>query len=286
MKIRRGLLRRLSGPWLRPLGALAGVVIGVTAVVSCRTVNRGVVVLPEVPGASYVGSADCEQCHEEIYRNFVTADHSRLLADGKNALNVGCESCHGPCSLHEESGGETKPPNVFTSGRPAVPGGASRLGFSASHFNEGVCYQCHADVRGQFNLPNHHPVTEGRLSCTECHSPHKGSIHMGGGTALLTENDKCLACHVEQRGPHVFEHEALREGCTTCHTPHGSVNAKLLTERNATLCLKCHFQQVVAPGQILIGGVDHTTRLQQGTCWTAGCHEAVHGSRVNSSLRY
>jgi hypothetical protein len=26
--------------------------------------------------------------------------------------------------------------------------------------------------------------------------------------------------------------------------------------------------------------------VQQGTCWTAGCHEAVHGSRVNSSLRY
>jgi hypothetical protein len=27
-------------------------------------------------------------------------------------------------------------------------------------------------------------------------------------------------------------------------------------------------------------------RLQQGSCWTAGCHEAVHGSRVNSSLRF
>jgi hypothetical protein len=26
--------------------------------------------------------------------------------------------------------------------------------------------------------------------------------------------------------------------------------------------------------------------LSQGTCWTAGCHEAVHGSRVNSSLRF
>jgi hypothetical protein len=27
-------------------------------------------------------------------------------------------------------------------------------------------------------------------------------------------------------------------------------------------------------------------RIQQGTCWTAGCHEAVHGSRVDSSLRF
>jgi hypothetical protein len=39
-------------------------------------------------------------------------------------------------------------------------------------------------------------------------------------------------------------------------------------------------------GQLLIGGVDHTSHVRQGTCWSAGCHEAVHGSQVNSSLRY
>jgi hypothetical protein len=60
----------------------------------------------------------------------------------------------------------------------------------------------------------------------------------------------------------------------------------MLTERNNNLCLKCHFQQVKPGGAILIGGSDHTARLQRGTCWTAGCHEAVHGSRVNSSLRF
>jgi predicted CXXCH cytochrome family protein len=84
----------------------------------------------------------------------------------------------------------------------------------------------------------------------------------------------------------VFEHEALREGCTTCHNPHGSVNAKLLTVRDANLCLKCHFQQQTGPSQVFIGGIDHTARLPQGTCWTASCHEAVHGSRVSSSLRF
>jgi len=40
----------------------------------------------------------------------------------------------------------------------------------------------------------------------------------------------------------------------TCHSPHGTVNAKLLTERDANLCLKCHFQQVQS-GAILIGGL-------------------------------
>jgi predicted CXXCH cytochrome family protein len=86
----------------------------------------------------------------------------------------------------------------------------------------------------------------------------------------------------------VFEHEAMREGCTACHSPHGTVNAKLLSVRDANLCLKCHFQQVQG-NNVLIGGSVHAggvNRLSQGTCWTAGCHEAVHGSRVNSSLRF
>jgi hypothetical protein len=26
--------------------------------------------------------------------------------------------------------------------------------------------------------------------------------------------------------------------------------------------------------------------VTQGSCWSAGCHEAVHGSRVNPSLRF
>jgi len=123
------------------------------------------------------------------------------------------------------------------------------------------------------------------MTCTACHSPHSGSINKGGGTSLLSENENCLTCHSSQRGPFVFEHEAMHEGCTTCHTAHGSVNAKLLTVRDANLCFKCHFQQI-SGGQLLIGGSDHTLRVQEGTCWTAGCHEAVHGSKVSPSLRF
>jgi predicted CXXCH cytochrome family protein len=102
---------------------------------------------------------------------------------------------------------------------------------------------------------------------------------------LLSQNDNCLKCHPTQRGPYVFEHQALREGCTTCHNPHGSINAKLLVDRDANLCLRCHFEQYTG-SSILIGGSDHTVRLAEGTCWTAGCHEAVHGSRVNPYLGF
>ena len=256
----------------------------ILAIIACQSVHRTVVTLPNVPGANYIGSKECEQCHEQIYRDFQTADHSRLIASGTNSINAGCESCHGPSSLHSESGGDVKPPYSFAAGRPQFSTYGARLAIEPTRSMDAICYQCHLDVKGKFNLPSHHPVPEGKLSCTECHSPHKGSIHRGG-SALLAENESCLRCHPAQRGPYVFEHEASREGCTTCHAAHGSVNAKLLTERDSNLCLKCHFQRVTG-GQILIGGSDHTVRVQQGTCWTAGCHEAVHGSRVSSSLRF
>jgi len=282
MTIRNFIFRKIG----IKVGLAAGAAGLLLIAISCSTVSRQAVDLPNVPGAKYVGSADCEQCHDKIYRDFQTADHARLMATGPNALDAGCESCHGPCSLHEDSGGDVAPPYTFKPGRPPMAGLAGTTpGMSPAEATATVCYQCHADVRGQFELPSHHPVPEGRMECFVCHSPHKGSARFGGGTALLSENESCLQCHAAQRGPYVFEHEAMREGCTTCHTPHGSVNAKLLTVRDSNLCLKCHFQQI-RDGAILIGGSDHTVRLQEGSCWTAGCHEAVHGSRVSPSLRF
>jgi predicted CXXCH cytochrome family protein len=270
----------------RILAIASGAVGLLLAAISCSTLTRQAVVLPDVPGAKYIGSAECEQCHEDRCREFKTADHARLIAQGKNGLDAGCESCHGPCSLHSDSGGETKPPYSFTVGRPQPVGLSGRYPIETARAVETVCYRCHADVRGQFNLPNHHPVPEGRITCIQCHPPHKGLAFAGGSTQLRSQEENCLQCHPAQQGPYVFEHEAMREGCTACHTPHGSVNVKLLTERNSNLCLKCHFQRVVDGTTILIGGVDHTARLGQGACWSAGCHEAVHGSRVNPSLRF
>jgi predicted CXXCH cytochrome family protein len=279
------IIGKLPAGWRRGLAATVGIVVLTLAVISCRTSNRSIVMLPNIPGAKYIGSKECDQCHSDIYKSFQTADHAHLIAEGTNAINAGCESCHGPGSLHSDSGGDVKPPYSFTAGRPQTTSYGARVEVPPARATETVCYQCHADVRGQFNLPSHHPVPEGKMSCTQCHSPHKGSIYVAGGTSLLSENQGCLRCHPAQRGPYVFEHEAVRDGCTICHTAHGSVNAKMLTARDANLCLKCHFQQLTG-GKILIGGKDHTGSLQQGTCWTAGCHEAVHGSRVSSSLRF
>jgi predicted CXXCH cytochrome family protein len=233
---------------------------------SCSTLTRTIVVPPSIPGAKFVGSESCAQCHDEITRDFKTADHARLKAKGEHAENIGCESCHGPGSIHNSSGG------------------AARTIINPRKSPE-TCFQCHLDVQSKFNLPHHHPVLEGKVSCGDCHNPHKGSAVKGWGSSPTILNETCFKCHTRQRGPFVFEHHAVREGCNTCHEPHGSVNQRMLSSRNATLCLKCHFQQQTAAGQLLIGGQDHTTRLTRGTCWSAGCHEAPHGSQWSSSLR-
>jgi len=102
-------------------------------------------------------------------------------------------------------------------------------------------------------------------------------------------NETCAPCHRAQTRPFVFEHSALHEGCTVCHSSHGSVNAKMLVQRDANLCLRCHAQSA-GPGaggnQLYIGNVNHTAYVRLGTCWSSGCHTAVHGSNVDIRLRY
>jgi predicted CXXCH cytochrome family protein len=248
--------------------AVAAVMTTAIIAISCSTLQRTVVAPPSVAGAEFVGSETCQECHADIVKGFKTATHTRLKAAGPHAKDIGCESCHGPGSVHNQSGGA-----YHTIVNPKK--------------SPEICFQCHLDKRGEFNLSHSHPVLDGKMSCGDCHDPHKGSAVRGGGTALATEADTCAKCHKAQHGPFVFEHEAVREGCTTCHNPHGSVNDKMLVARNANLCLKCHFQQQTAAG-IFIGGSNHgsASRLGRGTCWSSGCHEAVHGSQIGSSLRF
>ena len=85
------------------LVALVAIVAGVA--VSCASsVNRGFVLAPAIPGATYVGSDGCEQCHEQVTKHFASATHARLIAKGPNGgIDVGCQECAakaaiGPCA--------------------------------------------------------------------------------------------------------------------------------------------------------------------------------------------
>src|SRR5216683_586549 len=252
---------------LMPLGPAA---ITAITLLSCSTMTRTVEAPPEVPGAAFVGNKACYDCHTNITRMFPASPHARVHLESAALVGeTGCESCHGPGSKHVAAGGGR--------GKFIVNPGK----------DPGPCFQCHIETHAEFSLPQHHPVIEGQMNCVQCHDPHGGDIFKpSGGLAMARRNESCAECHREQTRPYVFEHEALREGCTVCHNPHGSMNRKLLVESDPNLCLKCHAQVQRSPGEIFIGFKPHTQFLRQGTCWSAGCHTAVHGSNMHPRMLY
>jgi predicted CXXCH cytochrome family protein len=262
--------------WLKSSTLLAGAGLALGLVNSCSTTDRTVVVPLQIEGATYVGDKACADCHEHITRAFPAAAHARLhVENGGMSGQNGCESCHGPGSKHIALGGR---------------GGLDKFIINPGKDPQ-ACLQCHLETQVEFHFPQHHPVPEGKMNCVQCHDPHGLDIMKpAGGPAMARLNGTCAQCHREQTKPVIYEHPALREGCTVCHNPHGSINAKMLTAPDSNLCLRCHAQnQVQRPGgsvQIYIGGRDHTTSIRLGSCWSAGCHAAVHGSNIHPILLY
>ena len=159
-----------------------------------------------------------------------------------------------------------------------------------------VCYACHKEQRAQLQRPSHHPIPEGKMTCSDCHAVH-GSA--GPKLALRdSTNATCYTCHAEKRGPFVHAHEPVSEDCASCHNPHGTTVASMLKARVPILCQQCHTPHVAGgvgavggqrgvfppgvPGQggSAIGpvtGGKNVVNIWQGRSCT-NCHTQVHGS--------
>ena len=250
---------RLAGWLVVLLGICLGIFVG-----SCSVFEHQPVVMtpPSIPGATYVGWETCAQCHEAEYEYFKLSDHASVSInikdkDAEAGQAEACETCHGPGSLHVEGRGDKS---------KIIRANA-----------ETACFSCHLNVKGEFMLQHHHPVPEGRMFCTACHDMHGKDVEATGGKLLLGKDERCFKCHKEMRGPFVFEHEAMREGCPVCHTPHGSINDKLLVAGPTITCLRCHIND------------KHTGEFmgEGGELDCVDCHVMVHGSNfAGSELRY
>jgi DmsE family decaheme c-type cytochrome len=182
----------------------------------------------------------CLSCHSK-------SDHVRnWFAGAHEAQGLKCADCH---TIHSEARGEGRAPAL----RQA---------------QNDKCISCHRKQEAQGDLPYHHPIREGKMSCADCHDPHGGS----GGNNLQSANvnDLCLRCHAEFQGPFSFQHPPVNESCMKCHTAHGSPNQNMLVVSQPALCLQCHSAHHNGSSLPL---VDRCTN----------CHNAIHGSDIPSA---
>jgi DmsE family decaheme c-type cytochrome len=261
-----------------------------------------------------VGSDTCKTCHEALYNGFESTPHWKTTLDS-HASHQGCEGCHGPGADHVSGGGDKTKIFLFDKASSKEvnarcltchaeahpnfvrsPHSKANVGCTDCHSvhkfaseanllkvsQPQLCYSCHTDVKPAFAQPFHHKVDEGLMTCSDCHDSH-GTFQ---GKMLKTTADQnaiCTKCHSETAGPFVFEHPVVKaEGCTTCHSPHGSPNARLLNVSNVnTLCLQCHSQINLAAFPNAVseqGGPVHNQATQYVAC--TNCHSQIHGSNA------
>jgi DmsE family decaheme c-type cytochrome len=266
--------------------------------------------------ATFVGAETCTTCHDTVEAGLAPTPHG-AQAFMKMAPH-GCESCHGPGSVHvddpENPATQPSMENMTVAEQTAVcqtchDGGNQLFWEGGEHArrdlscitchsihsaqsddsqlkmasNVELCASCHQDVRAETWKNSHHPIREGEITCADCHNPHGGTAEkMIKADAV---NDLCYSCHTEKRGPFLWEHAPVRESCLTCHTPHGSNHAKLQRVAVPYLCQQCH-ANTRHPGTLYDArntpeGTSPSNRLVERGC--VNCHSAVHGSNHPSS---
>jgi len=135
------------------------------------------------------------------------------------------------------------------------------------------CTACHDDLLE--GLPVVHAPVED--DCTNCHEMSNSDD--GTEVALMEEGPAlCVMCHSDLEAAVELEletpHFPVADDCTTCHSPHATKLAKLLTAPTAELCYACHEPEDLAK--------PHGDQLTPATdC--AGCHQP-HGSDNSGML--
>ena len=206
---------------------------------------------------------DCLQCHSK------DISKANIRRSVHTDADVVCSNCH---SIH----------------KPATPK------FLLAKVQRELCYDCHQTVRAQFDMPAKHRVNEGVVQCSDCHNPHGTSPATwatGTRPRMVDQSpggeETCIKCHQDKRGPFVFEHAAIRVGgCETCHSPHGSMNSKLLRRPVVyTLCLQCHNgagSGLTTQGVILQSSAHNMLDPRFQNCTL--CHSRIHGSNADANL--
>jgi len=182
-----------------------------TTVAGGNTVTADFLALlsPEQKTAKYIGDKECAKCHggeTDPTKHYAQWQQTKHASKG-----VGCESCHGPGSLHKDHNDKTAILTLPGSGSPKV------------------CAQCHGPIMDQYNFSAHKEYVDSPVSSAAT-------------SAASTKSSRCIACHsglfratVYDQGKDVadFTDDQLMQiakdtistaphtaNCATCHDPH------------------------------------------------------------------
>jgi len=180
----------------------------------------------------YVGSAVCSTCHDGEAKTLDRTEHARAANPRTPMAGFGCESCHGAGKAHVDGDGDITRINRFPT---MAPRQATQ-----------ICMSCHN--RGDHALFQGSTHDSRNVSCVTCHSVHNPKSEHAQ-LKQVAQTTLCAQCH----RPQVLKlqrtaHMPLREGkmeCTSCHSPHGSVNLRLLKVGNYIneSCVSCHTEK-------------------------------------------
>lgn len=250
---------------LRPARLLP--LIALLAACATGAIRERVLTLPTIDGATYVDQQSCLGCHEVESAAMRSNVHLRLADSDLLGAQNGCQACHGAGSLHVA--GETEkiinPAKLNSDQSAAVCAKCHSSGKLIDWTHSGhalaevgcddchafhakgepskanlkkaepeLCYECHQEEMAKTGFPSHHPIKEGKMTCSDCHNPHGAELSEEASNAL------CFECHARHQGPFVFEHSPVQEDCGICHDPHGTVADNLLKQNEPFLCLQCH----------------------------------------------
>lgn len=235
------------------------------------------------------GAAFCGACHGDPARHLESGDPADIV--GGNAIEQwssekqanACLGCHGsefPAFRRSVHAGEKLCWSCHASEALHGGGAAEKLPPAERHATFAQCTSCHKDVAAQTRMLYRHPVQNGQMDCTDCHDIHgRSAVDGNRGRNTTAGAQLCENCHQEQSGPFLFAHEAVDQGCQTCHNAHGSPHRAMLVSRGNGVCLGCHVQTNFPS----VGKVSHDFRLTGGgRCWD--CHSDVHGSNTTSDF--
>lgn len=169
------------------------------------------------PSYTADGAEGCLHCHSgEKMRSIAQSAHGNAENPHAPAATHGCESCHGPGSIHvsRAHGGRGFPP-LTTFGRGA--------GAAPRDEQLDACLGCHAaEETGTKPIVFRGSVHDrGPINCSTCHQAHSPEDPMAD---RAQQQATCFRCHakIKENHPQVRNREVNFEriSCGACHKVH------------------------------------------------------------------